>query len=621
MLPYLAVYETAPVESLLDIYWETTSEGLIVDLNSAIAQGSGGAVGFTPLGWSMDESIQGGQYVTDFFEPIDREGNSIVTATEVVVVGSTDGNGNDAPLFEIYNGVGAQTGSYKLIYTGGGSTFISDSAELLVYNITIKVTTAQGDISELTVGGMPQGEGAVQNLTPSYTQFPDFQTTKDTTTIISAADWVAQTPVNGSADTSRNRLGLQYDFTGPANWSIDRRSGQITQNTPTPNGTYAVDLILYDASGLSVPGGTPPYGPMSVSHTTNITIGYPLVNPEAIGTCLISASPGDPSTINSNNNGQAISGIWYVVENEDNLNLEGLMPTAPAFRIGTGAHSSGTISFTYNVRQVGSLGKAVKTGSADFYYRIAGGDGTWLSMARSLEYNKAGISSDSYVTTPYYDNPGYTFAGGITLANTGSSDDTWFSGIRAMDYLDFGSFESIEYAVVVKNLEKTAGDNTNFVIGWVVSDDLHNPGCVPWQGVNPAPKPFYKYFRSPESNSTVNEQTIVESNILYAETPYGEYVNQFYTNEALSIPYTTTSGTNYINFRLDRTNTPLIGSKPWSTTSGNPVSNLTWSAGFSSDDGTRIQDTDLTNGVNSIQTTPAFDINEDAGTSRVYVNN
>ena len=35
-IQYLAVYETEPVESLLDLYWETSSSGLISDLNSAI---------------------------------------------------------------------------------------------------------------------------------------------------------------------------------------------------------------------------------------------------------------------------------------------------------------------------------------------------------------------------------------------------------------------------------------------------------------------------------------------------------------------------------------------------------------------------------------------------------
>ena len=39
-IQYLAVYETKPVESLLDIFWETSSSGLISDLNNAIINDS-----------------------------------------------------------------------------------------------------------------------------------------------------------------------------------------------------------------------------------------------------------------------------------------------------------------------------------------------------------------------------------------------------------------------------------------------------------------------------------------------------------------------------------------------------------------------------------------------------
>ena len=43
-IQYLAVYETKPVESLLDIFWETSTSGLISDLNNAIInQASAGA--------------------------------------------------------------------------------------------------------------------------------------------------------------------------------------------------------------------------------------------------------------------------------------------------------------------------------------------------------------------------------------------------------------------------------------------------------------------------------------------------------------------------------------------------------------------------------------------------
>ena len=56
---YLAVYETEPQESLLDIFWETSTSGLIADLNNAILnESSGGAdlFGFNPT--PFDESIQ-----------------------------------------------------------------------------------------------------------------------------------------------------------------------------------------------------------------------------------------------------------------------------------------------------------------------------------------------------------------------------------------------------------------------------------------------------------------------------------------------------------------------------------------------------------------------------------
>ena len=50
-IQYLAVYETEPQESLLDIFWETSTSGLISDLNNAVLnESSGGAFlfGFNP---------------------------------------------------------------------------------------------------------------------------------------------------------------------------------------------------------------------------------------------------------------------------------------------------------------------------------------------------------------------------------------------------------------------------------------------------------------------------------------------------------------------------------------------------------------------------------------------
>ena len=46
-IQYLAVYETKPVESLLDIFWETSSSGLISDLNNAIINDSSAGAGLS----------------------------------------------------------------------------------------------------------------------------------------------------------------------------------------------------------------------------------------------------------------------------------------------------------------------------------------------------------------------------------------------------------------------------------------------------------------------------------------------------------------------------------------------------------------------------------------------
>ena len=59
-LQYLAVYETEPVESLLDIFWETSSSGLVSTLNEAILydnQGAAELVGFTTANFNEGIAI------------------------------------------------------------------------------------------------------------------------------------------------------------------------------------------------------------------------------------------------------------------------------------------------------------------------------------------------------------------------------------------------------------------------------------------------------------------------------------------------------------------------------------------------------------------------------------
>ena len=83
-LPRLSILETEPVTSLLDIYWETSTGGLIVDLNELINKTLEGVSGLSPdptttssFIESTDYSVFGGVNVADPFNLLDIEGNPI----------------------------------------------------------------------------------------------------------------------------------------------------------------------------------------------------------------------------------------------------------------------------------------------------------------------------------------------------------------------------------------------------------------------------------------------------------------------------------------------------------------------------------------------------------------
>ena len=116
----LAVYETEPVESLLDIYWETTSTGLIKELNTAIQSGGyEGAVQTNGYQFILaEDSLPGtncfngsiqvvngfGNVITDDIEfelvsVLNRFGDNITD--EFVLVTSGAGGGADPKSFNV----------------------------------------------------------------------------------------------------------------------------------------------------------------------------------------------------------------------------------------------------------------------------------------------------------------------------------------------------------------------------------------------------------------------------------------------------------------------------------------------------------------------------------------
>ena len=179
---YLAIYETKPVESRLDIYWETTTTGLINELNDAIANGGCGAVSI--MGWDtflFDESFDIGQYIVGPFYPIDDLNNPItassMTLTSVNSLAEVGGSSIRTSDFELvkftagtplpdtsilpYDCYFIRTTSY--FYYGVNANIY----ESFTFNLTVSsICIVTGELVTYTFNNLL---GALENVTPTIT--------------------------------------------------------------------------------------------------------------------------------------------------------------------------------------------------------------------------------------------------------------------------------------------------------------------------------------------------------------------------------------------------------------------------------------------------------------------
>lgn len=91
----LGVFETNPVESLLDIFWETTTTGLISDLNSIA--GDSTVVSDFDFQWQQTEASASGSYITasPFFPKVQSGiSDAPITSSNVALLRVTDSNGD-----------------------------------------------------------------------------------------------------------------------------------------------------------------------------------------------------------------------------------------------------------------------------------------------------------------------------------------------------------------------------------------------------------------------------------------------------------------------------------------------------------------------------------------------
>ena len=307
MTPFLAVYETAPVESNLNIYWETTSTGLIVDLNGDIASTEGGVTAFNNVTWDFEEDDGIDTFVTpDWFDPINNIGES-VAGTVASITSQTDGNNQPVSYFELVAGdplIPNEAGKYKIKLIIEGLVFTANSNTDDVFSFIINIETPSGFISNIPLQGVSNGFGALQNVAPSISgTISNVTSNPNTSILLNPSDW--PDPINGSIPAANNQqLGLRYSFEEitpgsiPSNWSMNPSNGRLTQAIPgdgdgglgTPiggvgedfdgneNGVYAIKLKLEDAGGIDPDNASDPYLPLLFEQNITVTLGIQPLN-------------------------------------------------------------------------------------------------------------------------------------------------------------------------------------------------------------------------------------------------------------------------------------------------------------------------------------------------------
>ena len=259
----LGVYETSPVVSLLDIYWETSSTGLISELNQAILLGFNGP-SFINLngGYSQNESMASGTKVVKNAFTENSANIAITTSVNFSVASIIDGNGvnrtNEFTLFQVPPVGGGNSYQFDiatnaLFYYGSTSSF--DVANRF-FTFTINCQDVVGGTTEQL-----QFTGSVDNIAPTITNCPASQILLEGLT----SPWLIYTMAgaNGMATGGNQTQGLlwgissvKYNGTIIENqtiFTIGETSGEIynPNGTAQQTGNYEIVITLADEGGLT----------------------------------------------------------------------------------------------------------------------------------------------------------------------------------------------------------------------------------------------------------------------------------------------------------------------------------------------------------------------------------
>ena len=262
----LGVYETVPVESLLDIFWETSTSGLVSDFNSAVDSGPQ-VEGFGSFNFVQTEATTNGDPATstpDFFPLLPAGlGSVAMESSSVTIVSVKDLSGNDktGDWTLVPGTASGNINTWRLNVVSSQYYTIAEATRRFVFTFSVLNTSS----AAVAAGALPADltvTVGLQNMPPVIQNTPLAPITLSPT--YSGGVITTYSGVNGSVSPPN-----PYTITTDLEWSItdqvpapvaglipaliiNSTNGELSEPEASAEGNYSFNVNLTDSGGATV---------------------------------------------------------------------------------------------------------------------------------------------------------------------------------------------------------------------------------------------------------------------------------------------------------------------------------------------------------------------------------
>ena len=241
----LSVLETKPVESKLDIHWETSSTGLITELNTAIQSGAlytiKDIIGFV---FSLNENITVPTFATSEFSFTNIADATITSNITVTLISAK--TQDDVSVLDLFELVVTGAGLYKIKTKINKYFYYGPNPNILnTYTFNIGVTVGPSGPDQVSQNFITNG--MLSNTTPIILNPPSGTINKNTGDL----DVYDFNGSNGSGGSMFNALGLTWSVVGSNQFTIDY-NGMLKTSNAQITGIFNLEITLTEVSGNSI---------------------------------------------------------------------------------------------------------------------------------------------------------------------------------------------------------------------------------------------------------------------------------------------------------------------------------------------------------------------------------